>query len=131
MKQTDKSDFVAAMDKEVNAHTMHKHWELLPCSSINPKQKPLQAVCAIKWKRIPGTGAISKYKARLNAHGGQQEAGVNYWDTYAPVVCWMSIRMMLVLTLAKKIHSRSIDFTLAYPQADLDVDIYLELPLGF
>jgi hypothetical protein len=67
----------------------------------------------------------------LNAHGGQQEEGVNYWDMYAPVVQWMSVRMMLVLTLAEKLHSRSIDFTLAYPQADLDVDIYLELPMGF
>jgi hypothetical protein len=59
----------------------------------------------MKQKRIPGTGLISKYKARLNAHGGQQEEGVNYWDTYAPVVRWMSVRMMLVLTLAEKLHS--------------------------
>jgi hypothetical protein len=45
-----------------------------------------------------------------------------------PVVRWMSVKMMLVLTLADKVQSGSIDFTLAYPQADLDVDIYLELP---
>jgi hypothetical protein len=38
---------------------------------------------------------------------------------------------MLVLTLAEQLHSCSIDFTLAYPQADLDVDIFLELPMGF
>ena len=28
-------------------------------------------------------------------------------------------------------HTKSIDFVLAYPQADLDVDIYMELPQGF
>jgi hypothetical protein len=39
--------------------------------------------------------------------------------------------MMLVLTLAEKLHSWSVDFTLVYPQAALDVDIYLKLPLGF
>jgi hypothetical protein len=131
MKQDDKLKFVVAMDKEVNDHTTKHHWELMPRSAIDPNNKPLQAVWAMKRKRIPGTGFISKYKARLNAHGGQQEEGVNYWDTYAPVVRWMSVRMMLVLTLAEKLHSRSIDFTLAYPQADLDVDIYLELPMGF
>jgi hypothetical protein len=38
---------------------------------------------------------------------------------------------MLVLALAKKVQSQSIDFTLAYPQVDLDVDIYLELPHSF
>jgi len=26
-----------------------------------------------------GTGEMSKYKARLNAHGGQQTHGINYW----------------------------------------------------
>jgi hypothetical protein len=46
-------------------------------------------------------------------------------------VRWMSVRMMLVLTLAEKLHSWSIDFALAYLQANLDVDIYLELPMGF
>jgi hypothetical protein len=123
---------VVAMDKEVNDRTTKNHWELLPCSAIDPKNKPLQAVWAMKRKQIPGTGLISKYKARLNAHSGQQEEGVNCWDTYAPVVQWMSVQqMMLVLTLAEQLHSRSIDFTLAYPQADLYVDIYLELPLGF
>jgi hypothetical protein len=66
-KQTDKSDFVAAMDKEVDAHTTCKHWELLSCLSTDPKHMPLQAVWVMKRKLIPGTGMISKYKARLNA----------------------------------------------------------------
>jgi hypothetical protein len=47
----------------------------------------------------------------------------NYWDTCAPVVSWMSVRLMLVLTLAKKVESRSIDFTLAYSQAGLNINI--------
>ena len=29
------------------------------------------------------------------------------------------------------LEARSIDFTLAFPQADLDVDVYMELPIGF
>ena len=29
------------------------------------------------------------------------------------------------------LEARSIDFTLAFPQADLDVDVYMELPVGF
>jgi hypothetical protein len=131
IKQPDKPHFVDAMSKEINAHTTKKHWELLPCTAIDSKNKPLQAVWAMKHKKLPGTGAISKYKARLNAHGGQQEEGVNYWDTYAPVVRWMSVRLVLVLTLVEGLQSRSIHFTIAYPQADLDVDIYLELPHGF
>jgi hypothetical protein len=63
----------------------------MPRASIEKAYKLLQAVWAMKCKNIPGTGTISKYKACLNTHGRQQELGVNYWDTYAPVVHWMSV----------------------------------------
>ena len=76
-------------------------------------------------------GKVTKYKSRICAHGGMQEKGINYWEMYAPVVQWMSVRIMLTLTAIENLHSKSIDFLLAYPQADLDVDIYMKLPQGF
>ena len=60
-----------------------------------------------------------------------QTHGENYWDTYSPVVKWMSIRTMLTIALIKKLHTRSIDFTLAFPQADVDVEIFMTIPYGF
>jgi hypothetical protein len=36
-------------------------------------------------------GRVTKHKARLNLHGGKQEFGTNYYDTYAPVVTWFTI----------------------------------------
>ena len=38
---------------------------------------------------------------------------------------------MLTLAAIENLHTKSIDFVLAYPQADLAVDIYMELPQGF
>ena len=57
-----------------------------------------------------------------------QEHGEHYWDTHSPVVQWVTMRLMLTLSIILNLHSRTIDFTLAYTQADLDVDIYLEIP---
>jgi histone deacetylase 1/2 len=73
----------------------------------------------------------NKHKARLCAHGGQQTWGENYWETYAPVVNWITIRTLLALCQIHGLESRSIDFVLAFPQAELDVEVYMELPLGF
>ena len=50
---------------------------------------------------------------------------------YDPVVQWMSVRIMLTLAAIENLHTKSIYFVLAYPQANLDVDIYMELPQGF
>ena len=60
-----------------------------------------------------------------------QEKGINYWETCSPVVKWMSVRIMLTLAAIKNLHTKSIGFVLAYPQADLDVDIYVDLTQGF
>ena len=60
-----------------------------------------------------------------------QEKGINYWETCSPVVQWMSVRIMLTLAAIENLHTKSIDFVIAYPQADLDVDICMELPQGF
>ena len=75
-------------------------------------------------------GLLNKHKARLCAHGGMQQWGINYWETYAPVVNWISIRFLLVLSEIVGLESKALDFVLAFPQADLDVPVYMELPAG-
>ena len=47
------------------------------------------------------------------------------------MVKWLSVRMMLVLSIIENLHLKSIDFVLAYPQADLEIDIFMELLMGF
>ena len=64
-------------------------------------------------------------------HGGQQQHGVNFWDTYSPVVTWTSIRFLLLVCLCQGWASKQLDFVLAYPQAPVECDMYLELLKGF
>ena len=44
---------------------------------------------------------------------------------------WLSVETLLILSVLHDIEARFIDFTLEFPQADLDVDIYMELPQEF
>ena len=59
-----------------------------------------------------------------------QQWGVNYWETYPPVVNWVSVRAMLTLGILQKIHTKSVDFW-AYTQADVNSEIYMDIPLCF
>ena len=47
------------------------------------------------------------------------------------MVNWISVRVLLSIVIIHGIPTRSIDFVLAFAQADLDVDLYMELPFGF
>jgi hypothetical protein len=60
-----------------------------------------------------------------------QTWGQNYWETYAPIVNWASVWILLAIAKIHGLLFRSIDFVLAFPQADLDIPVYMELPLGF
>jgi hypothetical protein len=39
---------------------------------------------------------VKSHKARLNLHGGKQVYGMNYFETYTPVVTWFAIRLMII-----------------------------------
>ena len=46
------------------------------------------------------------------------------------MVNWLSVRLLLVLSHIHGLSSKSIDFVLAFPQADLEVPMHMELPSG-
>lgn len=131
MKEPDKAQFLQAMKDEVESHLKNKHFVIIKREAVPKGVRVLGSVWAMKRKRRILTREVYKWKARLNVHGGQQELGVNYWETYAPVVNWSSLRMFLVISILQGWHTRQIDFVLAYPQADSECDLYMEIPRGF
>lgn len=60
-----------------------------------------------------------------------QTAGIDYFDTYAPVVQWSTIRLVLTLVLKHGWSTRQVDYTNAFAQADLPEEVYIEEPRGF
>ena len=61
-------------------------------------------------KRNLVTNEITKYKTRLNIHGGKQTLGINYWETYAPVVTWFAIRLIIVCAMVLGWQPQQVDF---------------------
>ena len=129
LKQPDAAEVIKAMLKETDDHESRGHWEVIPRRDKPSQAKTILAIWVFKRKRFPD-GRINKWKARLCAHGGMQTHGVNYWDTYAPTVNWISIRFLLVIAQILELDTKAIDFVLAFPQADFDVPVYMELPAG-
>ncbi|KAH9779182.1 retrovirus-related pol polyprotein from transposon RE2 [Citrus sinensis] len=72
----------AVMQDEYDALIRNKTWSLVP---MNPEYK----LVGCKWvfrTKYNTDGSISKYKARLVAKGFHQTAGIDYSETFSPVV---------------------------------------------
>lgn len=63
--------------------------------------------------------------------GSQQLHGRDYWETYAPVVSWPTIRLTLLLSTILGLKSHQVDYTQAFPQADLEDPVFMRLPQGW
>jgi hypothetical protein len=87
---------------------------------------------AFKCKRYPD-GLIKKFKACFCARGDQQIEGIDFFETYAPVVQWTTIRLMFILEILLRLKSKQGDVTCAFLHADLEPgeNVYVDMPLGF
>ncbi|KAL7460959.1 hypothetical protein ACHAXS_001393 [Conticribra weissflogii] len=80
LRQDDAKDFIQAMRVETREHETCRHWDVVRKDQMPAGTKPIQAIWSFKQKRFPD-GSLNKHKARLCAHGGMQQWGVNYWET--------------------------------------------------
>ena len=131
MKAPDRDKFIEAVGIELDGHERMGNYEPIPLSELPQGTKLIDMVWSMRRKRRINTQEVYKWKARLNVHGGQQEHGVHYWDTYAPVVTWQTVRLFLILSLLLGWQSRQLDFVMAYPQAPAEMPLYMRLPQGY
>ena len=130
MRQHDAEEFQEAVIREINGHVDNGHWELIRRSEIPQGHETVPSVWSMRRKRNLTTNEIKSYKARLNVHGGKQTFGVNYFETYAPVVTWFAIRLMITFGIIFGWTLKQVDFIMAYPQAPIECDLYMDLPHG-
>ena len=117
------------MSVEIEVREKRGHWTMVKRSLIPPGVKTIRGIWSFKRKQFLD-GRINQHKARLCAHGGMHQWRENYWETYSPVVNMLSVRLLLALSHLHSLETESIDFVLAFPQADLDDDVWMELPEG-
>ncbi|XP_074302984.1 uncharacterized protein LOC141637318 [Silene latifolia] len=116
-----------AMKEEIDALESNDTWEL---TDLPPNKKALGCrwVYKIKYK---SDGSIERLKARVVVFGNHQVEGLDYGETFAPVVKMVTIRTFLVVAAVKKWELHQMDVHNAFLHGDLNEEVYMKLPPGF
>ena len=66
-------------------------------------------------------------KACLCARGFEQVEGRDFFETFSLVVQWLTVRLILIMTILLGLENQKIDYTAAFVQAPIDTDVYVEM----
>lgn len=116
-----------AMDAEMQSLHENVTWKLVP---LPPGRK----ACGSKWVfkyKVDKDGNIDRYKARLCAKGFTQQAGIDYNETFAPVLRYQTLRILLVISALRDYEIDQLDVTTAFLNATLKEEVYMEQPQGY
>ena len=115
------------MFEEYDALVRNGTWELVP-------PKDITNLVGCKWifhiKRN-FDGSIDRYKARLAAKGFHQRLGVDYHETFSPVVKPATVTLVLSIAVSNGWSLRQLDVNNAFLQGRLSKNVFMAQPPGF
>ena len=128
-KADDGPEWEKAIAEELNQHKTLKTWELV-------ELPPGRQAIGNKWvfvRKRDECGTIAKHKARLVILGCLQKPGVDYNElgTFAPVMRFDTLRMLLAIAAVKDWDIVQIDVKGAYLNGKLKEEIYMKQPTGY
>ncbi|KAI3744219.1 hypothetical protein L1987_57296 [Smallanthus sonchifolius] len=121
------TNWVKAMNDEMEALHRNNTWELVDLP-IGRKPIGCKWVFKIKYK---STGEIERYKARLVAKGYSQRKGIDFDETFSPVVKMVTVITVLSLAVNNSWPLYQLDINNAFLYGELNEDVYMSLPEGY
>ncbi|UYV79912.1 hypothetical protein LAZ67_18001028, partial [Cordylochernes scorpioides] len=116
-----------AMEEEFDSLIENKTWEL-----VDPPKN--RNIIGTKWvfkTKCNSDGSVERHKARLVAKGYSQQYGIDYEETFAPVVRQSTIRMFLALAVEYNLILHQMDVQSAYLNGEIKEEIYMTQPENF
>src|SRR3954466_3666217 len=116
--------WVAAMNEEFKALHLNHTWDLVP----RPAHKNIVGSKWVFHIKYLVDGTVDRFKARLVAKGFTQQPGIDFNDTFSPVVKAAIVRVVISLAISNKWPLRQLDVKNAFLNGHLQEEVYMEQP---
>ncbi|GJU85148.1 ribonuclease H-like domain-containing protein [Tanacetum coccineum] len=120
-------DWVAAMNTEIEALNRKNTWVITDLP-LNRKLIGCKWIYKIKYK---SNREIKRYKARLVAKGYNQRKGVDYDETFSPVVKMVTVSCLISMVVNQGCPLFQLDVNNAFLYGNLNEEVYMTLPPGY
>ena len=125
LKREDRDKWQQAINAELNALKKNGTWTLL---KIDPRVhvNVVDSKWIFKIKKEPG--GKERYKARLVARGFTQVQGIDYEETFSPVIRHSTLRLLLAIAVENDLQCDQMDVVTAFLNGDLSETVYMKQP---
>ena len=130
MRGPDADKWRAGEQKEWDSCVANDTWELVPRKSLPPGANVIRCKTVYKIK-VNEKGEVTEYKARFTPKGFMQRPGVDFFEVFAPTGMYKTMRVGLSLAAGLDYEVDQLDVPSAFLKADLEEDVYMEIPDGF
>ncbi|KAL5543607.1 hypothetical protein UlMin_007391 [Ulmus minor] len=116
-----------AMNTEFQALMKNSTWTLVP-------PHPSYSIIGCKWVfkiKRKSDGTIERHKARLVAKGFNQVEGLDYFETFSPVVKPTTIRCVIAIAVINNWDIKQLDVNNAFLNGELEETVHMTQPPGF
>jgi hypothetical protein len=114
---------------ELSSLERHGTWRAIDPSELPAGRKPIPSKFVFKRKLNPDN-TIARHKARLVVQGFRQRAGIDYNETFAPVLRYTTLLVLLGMANHFDLDITHMDVETAFLNAKLTEEIYIKLPPG-
>ena len=126
-KRSDWKDWQEAITAELL--TLNKRKVFGPVCRTPPHIRPVGHRWVFVRKRDENNKVV-RYKARLVAQGFTQRPGVDFEETYSPVMDGVTFRYLISMAVNMGLKMKLMDVVTAYLYGNLDSNIYMKVPEG-
>jgi hypothetical protein len=130
MASPDAKKWRAAAQAEFDGCVAQGTWVLVQRATLprNTNIIPVKWVFKVKTDE---NGEVTKYKARITPKGFKQRHGIDYFEVFANTGKYKTLRVVLSIAARRDMELRHLDVPHAFTQAELEEDVYMEMPEGF